>query len=40
MAKNINQFWMEHGGTICAGFIAAAITVTMMTLPYIKYFLL
>lgn len=40
MLKNINQFWTEHGGTICAGFLAVTITVSMMTLPYIKYFLL
>ncbi|MGN0333557.1 MAG: hypothetical protein ACI4F3_11720 [Enterocloster sp.] len=40
MMKNLNQFWSEKKGEICAGCLAVMFTVGAMTLPYINYFLL
>lgn len=40
MVRNMNQFWAENKETIFYGALASVITVALMTVPYIKYFLL
>lgn len=40
MIRNMNQFWTENKETIFYGALAAVVTVVLMTVPYIKYFLL
>lgn len=40
MMKNLNKFWMEQSGNIYSGAVAVAITLAMLSLRYVKYFLL
>lgn len=39
MMKNVNRFWMEQSGNILSGAVAVAITLAMLSLRYVEYFL-